>query len=219
MRRFYILTAILLALSFSAQADEPKAAPEVKKVTVAVPKGTVKVVGVKIAKVEPKKAEPAKTEPVKAAESAPASQPAKADPAPAPAPAPAPVVAAQQNWWQEGLTELIKLICAILLILASAFVTVMTKKYGFESSQAVLDDILHRAVSYVEQTTTAKLGAGADKTPGAKKMEMAIEVAKKLAADTKLKEKGTEWWTTRLESWLGSSQVSKTEPTPPPPPA
>lgn len=231
MRKICAITTILVAFSFMARADEPKKVEPAKK---AEPAKKMEPTKATPAKVEPVKVEPAKVAvpvaPVKkrikiVKATAPASQPVvaapvvapkadpkvapKAEPTPAPVPTPAPAPAVQK-WWQEGLSELVKVLGSILIILIGTLVTVLAKKYGFESYQAILDDVLHRSVNYVEQITVNKLGEGQEKTPGAKKMEMAIEIAKKLAANTKLKDKGTEWWQTQLESWLGATGSSKT---------
>jgi hypothetical protein len=102
------------------------------------------------------------------------------------------------------LSHAMELAFAILGLLLSGLVTVLMKKYGFEAQSAKVNELLSKAVGYAEQKALAasKLEEG-KVTPGAEKMELAIQFAEKMAADYKLPKKGKDWWEDRLESWLG----------------
>jgi hypothetical protein len=103
-----------------------------------------------------------------------------------------------------GLAELMKLGFLILSLMAAALVRVLMRKYGFDEHSAKVNDILMRATGYAEQKalSASKLEEG-KKTPGAEKMELAVQFAQKLAKDYKVKDKGSAWWEEKLESWLG----------------
>jgi hypothetical protein len=123
-------------------------------------------------------------------------------------PNPLPIKESRQTWLQTTLTELIKLACSILLVLGSALISILAKKYKIESSQLLLNDILHRAVSYVEQVSITHLNKESNPS-GAQKMSLAVEIAKVFARETELKAKEDPWWQARLEAWLGATGASK----------
>jgi type IV secretory pathway VirB10-like protein len=213
--------ALIFALTFSALAqdekkkEEPKApaakvtkkaAPKV--VPIAKPKPRPKVIAKKAdpapkaaPKEEPKpkpKAEPVPTEKPKE-ETKPKDEEEK--------PAAAPVeTKEEQKWWEYGLSELMKLGFLLLTLMATAFVRVLMKKYGFEEQSAKLNDLLMKAVGYAEQKAikASQLEEG-KKTSGAEKMALAVEFAQGLAKEYSLPEKGQDWWEDHLESWLGVS--------------
>ena len=151
-------------------------------------------------------AKPAVTAPATKAP-APATKAPAADPK-AEAKAPAETVKTETptheaKWWQVGLKHLLELVFAVLGLLATAFVTVLMRKYGFEDQSNKVNDILTKALGYAEQLSIKKAKLDGKPTSGGEKMDLAIQFAQKLATDYKLKDKGKEWWEEKLESWLG----------------
>lgn len=148
-----------------------------------------------------------------AAKVAPASQPAVAAPAAAPTVSKAvetPAPQLEAKWWQVLLKHLLELIFAVLGILATGFVTVLLRKYGFENQTAQVNDILERARGYAEQLSIKKLKLDGKPVESAQKMELAIQFAQKLAEEYKVKGKGKEWWEGKLESWMGMKKNGTT---------
>jgi len=147
---------------------------------------------------------------------APTTQPVVAPavtPKPVAAPAlPAPALsldpAISAPWWKVLLRYGLELAFTILGLLASVFVTVLLKKYGFESYTAKVDDVLGRAVGYAEQKSTQALKLNGKPLGGAEKLALALDVAKTLAAEYKIEDKGKEWWEKKVEGWLGVQKVS-----------
>lgn len=114
---------------------------------------------------------------------------------------------AEVSWWKVLLSHLMEVAFALLGLLLSGLVTVLMKKYGFESQSARINELLGKSVGYAEQKAVkaSKLGEGT-KTSGAEKMELAVQFAEKLAKDYKVKEKGKDWWEMKLESWMGEKK-------------
>jgi hypothetical protein len=131
----------------------------------------------------------------------PVAAPVASTEAPKAAETPAPQLEAK--WWQVLLKHLLELIFAVLGILATGFVTVLLKKYGFEVQTNQVNDILERARGYAEQLSIKKLKLDGKPVPSAEKMGLAIQFAQKLAEEYKIKDKGKEWWEGKLESWMG----------------
>jgi hypothetical protein len=108
------------------------------------------------------------------------------------------------KWWEVLVQHAMELGFLILSLMATALVRVLGKKYGFAAHTDKVNDILMRAAGYAEQKAikAAKLEEG-KKTSGAEKMELAVQFAQRLAADYKVKDKGSVWWEEKLEAWLG----------------
>lgn len=113
-----------------------------------------------------------------------------------------------KSWWQVGLRHLMELVFLVLGIVATAFVRVLMKKYGFEDHSAKVNDVLQKAAGYAEQWAIrqAKLDGRAARG-GAEKMRVALQIAQEMAKDYKLPQKGSAWWETKLEGWLGTEKV------------
>lgn len=109
----------------------------------------------------------------------------------------------EAKWWQVGLKHLLELVFMVLGLLATAFVTVLMRKYGFEDQSNKVNDILTKALGYAEQLSIKKAKLDGKPTSGGEKMDLAIKFAQKLAQDYKVADKGKEWWEEKLESWLG----------------
>ncbi len=105
-------------------------------------------------------------------------------------------------WWQVLLSHVMELAFAVVGIMVSAFITVLLKKYGFESQTTKINDVLDRAIGWAEQKS--KKAAKFDGKPidSGAKMDLAIEFAEKLAKEYKIADKGVGWWEGKLESWL-----------------
>lgn len=179
--RLFAITLLAVSLAFaplSMAQDTKKEAPKVEvKAPVAAP----------VAPVAPAAAQPA---PV-------AAQPAVG--------ALDPTVAAP--WWKVLLRYGLELVFTILGLLASVFVTVLLKKYGFESYTAKVDDILDRAVGYAEQKSLQALKLNGKPLDGTEKLALALDLAKSLATEYKIPEKGKEWWEAKVEGWLGVQKL------------
>jgi len=121
----------------------------------------------------------------------------------------------EAKWWQLLLKHLLELVFVILGILATGFVTVLMKKYGFESQTAQVNDILERARGYAEQLSIKKFKLDGKPVEPAQKMELAIQFAQKLAEEYKLGDKGKVWWEGKIESWMGMEKKKKNGTTPP----
>ena len=108
------------------------------------------------------------------------------------------------SWWKTGLKHAFELVFLVLGLMATALVRVMMKKYGFEEQSGKVNDVLTKAIGFAEQWSLKKMKMNGEAAPGgAKKMEMAVDFAKKLAEEYKLPDKGTDWWEHKLEGWLG----------------
>jgi hypothetical protein len=104
-------------------------------------------------------------------------------------------------WWKVLLSYAMELGFTIVAILVSGLVTVLLKKYGFETQTAKINDILDRSISWAEQE--AKKAAKLDgKLDSESKMEMAKDFAVSMAEEYNIKGKSSKWWENRLESWL-----------------
>jgi len=170
-----LVIALLLSVSLPAVALDSGAKPDVKVVAPEVAKTTDAAVPV-------------------AATAAP--EVAKVPPVAAPT--------EDLSWWKTGLKNVFELVFLILGIMATALVRVMMKKYGFEMQSGKVNDILTKAIGFAEQWSLKKLKMEGEAAPGgAKKMEMAVDFAKKLAVEYKLPNKGADWWEHKLEGWLG----------------
>lgn len=194
MRSFLVAIlslSLLIAGSVSAQVVPDAAAPPAK----VAPAAKVTV-------------EPAAKVTVEPAAKAPAEEPKAEEPKEEPKAAA--TVSGEVKWWEEGLSHLMKLGFLLLSLLASGLITVLMKKYGFEDQSAKVNELLGKAVGYAEQKAikAAKLEEG-KKTSGAEKMNLAVQFAQKMAGDYKLKEKGSDWWEDKLESWLGLNGTSE----------
>ena len=120
-------------------------------------------------------------------------------------PAPAPQAEVQQVvWWKVLVQHAMELGFLILTLMATVFVRVLGKKYGFAAYTDQVNSVLEKATNYAEQkaVAAAKLEEG-KVTSGAEKMKLAISFAQKLGEDYKIKNKGEEWWEDQLEAWLG----------------
>jgi mannose/fructose/N-acetylgalactosamine-specific phosphotransferase system component IID len=104
-------------------------------------------------------------------------------------------------WWKVLLGYAMELGFTVVAILVSGLVTVLLKKYGFETQTAKINDILDRSISWAEQE--AKKAAKLDgKLDSESKMEMAKDFAVSMAEEYNIKGKSSRWWENRLESWL-----------------
>ena len=177
MKYLVFITALCLAVpSYAQPTPEPKA-----PATMAAPKA------------EPASA-PAVVEP-KVEE--------KAEPTPA-APVEAPEAEEGLSLGKLALKHLLELVFSLVGLLLSGLIVVLLRKFGFEAQKAKVEDVLEKAKGYAEQWALKKVKLDAEAKPGMpEKMSEAVCFAKKLAAEYKLPEKGSDWWEEKLESWLG----------------
>lgn len=125
---------------------------------------------------------------------------------PAVVPVATPVV--EMPWWKVLIREGLELIFAILGIMATAFVTVLMRKYGFEDYSAKVNDALTRAIGYAEQKSAMALKLDKKPLDGAEKLSLALDFIAEKAKEYKLPDKGREWWTKKVEGWLGAQKVT-----------
>jgi hypothetical protein len=110
-------------------------------------------------------------------------------------------------WWQLLIKHALELVFLVLGLMATAFVRVLGKKYGFADYTEKLNDVLTRATAYAEQAAAKALKVDGKPMESAKKLELALGFAEELAKDYKLPQKGNDWWEGKLESWLGIEKV------------
>jgi len=134
-----------------------------------------------------------------------ASQPATV------APAPAPTVT---EWWKVLIRYGLELVFIILGLLISVLVTVLMKKYGFEDYSAKVNDALSRGVGYAEQMSLKALKLSGKPLGSAEKMELALQFVADKSKEYKLPDKGKEWWTKKVEGWLGVQNTISSTSTP-----
>jgi hypothetical protein len=196
MKRF-LTTAILavsLILALPVAAQAPKGEVTVSKT-------------VKITTPAAKVAVPASaTQPVvaKEASTAPASQPTSTSTSTSTVTTTPQVT----EWWKILIRYGLELIFSILGIVATVFVSVLMKKYGFETYSAKVNEILLKGTGYAEQ-----LAANALKVPGAPigsaaKLALALDFVIEKAKEYGLPDKGKEWWTKKVEGWLGAKKIA-----------
>jgi hypothetical protein len=110
-------------------------------------------------------------------------------------------------WWKVLLSNLLQLVFSILGVMASILVTVLLKKYGFAAYTDKLNTVLDRCTSYAEQMALQALKLNGVPMGSAAKLELALQFAMERAKELGLPEKGKEWWTKRVESWLGIKSI------------
>ena len=110
------------------------------------------------------------------------------------------------SWWQVLLRHLMELVFTVLGIMATATVTVLFRKYGFEAQASKVNEVLDKATGFAEQWSVKKLKLEGKPAEGVAKLEMAVKMAQALAKDYKLPARSSGWWEDRLESWLGSKK-------------
>lgn len=111
-------------------------------------------------------------------------------------------------WWKVLLRYGLELIFTILGLLASVFVTVLMRKYGFEDYTARVDELLTKSIGFAEQKSSQALKLNGQPLGSAEKLALALELIAEKAKEYKLPEKGKEWWTKKVEGWLGSQKVA-----------
>lgn len=187
-----ILLVAMLGLVLPAYAQtkvEPKATPTKVEVKAPVTKIEAKA---PVAEPQPAVKEEVKAPVVAAAEAVPVvAQP----------------VAVEMPLWKVVLRYGLELVFTILGIMATAFVTVLMKKYGFETYAAKVNDVLERGIGYAEQMSLKALKLNGKPLGGAEKLELALQFIAEQAKQYKLPDKGKEWWTKKVEGWLGTSAV------------
>ena len=114
----------------------------------------------------------------------------------------------EMPWWKVLIREGLELIFAILGIMATAFVTVLMRKYGFDDYSAKVNDALTRAIGYAEQKSAVALKLNKKPLEGAEKLSLALDFIAEKAKEYKLPDKGREWWTKKVEGWLGTQKVA-----------
>jgi hypothetical protein len=111
-------------------------------------------------------------------------------------------------WWKVLLRYGLELIFTILGLLASVFVTVLMKKYGFEDYTARINELLTKSIGFAEQKSSQALKLNGQPLGSAEKLALALELIAEKAKEYKLPDKGKEWWTKKVEGWLGSQKVT-----------
>ena len=104
------------------------------------------------------------------------------------------------------LRSIIEGLFGLVLIMISALIRVVMKKFGFEAEASKVNDIVSKAISFAEQKSLTALKVSGAPMKSAEKMELAIKFAKSIAEDYKLPQKGSDWWENKVESWLGAGK-------------
>lgn len=117
-----------------------------------------------------------------------------------------PTVAAP--WWKVLIRYGLELVFTILGLLASVFVTILMKKYGFEDYSAKVNDALIRGIGFAEQKSLQALKLNGKPLDSAEKLALALDIIAEKAKEYKLPDKGKEWWAKKVEGWLGVQKVT-----------
>jgi len=128
--------------------------------------------------------------------------------------APVAVAVPELPWWKVLIRYGLELVFTILGLLASVFVTVLMKKYGFENYAAKVNDILLRGTGYAEQKSLQALKLNGKPLASTEKLVLALDFVAEKAKEYKLPDKGKEWWTKKVEGWLGAQNMSNGTATP-----
>ena len=101
------------------------------------------------------------------------------------------------------LGEAISWVFSILGLALTALITVLARKYHFESSTGKINDLLFRATGFAEQWAQKQVKAGEPKPSHKEIMNVAKDFATDFAKDNKVKIRSTAWLEDQLEAWLG----------------
>ena len=104
------------------------------------------------------------------------------------------VTPAIQEWWEVLLSHLVEIVGTLVLIIVPVLVRKALQKWGSKMSaegqlavQKLTDGILGGAVAFAEEQAKKALDAGEERTPGAAKLDSAVEYAM-----TQLRQSGAE---------------------------
>jgi hypothetical protein len=145
-----------------------------------------------------------------------AAQPAASQPAVAPAievKAEVPKVAAPVepeaiSWWKLLIRYGLELIFSILGLMATIFVTVLMRKYGFENYSAKLNELLSKGIGLAEQKSISAAKLNGKPLESAEKLTVAVNFIQSMAKEYKLPDKGKEWWEGKVDGWLGVQKMN-----------
>ena len=150
-----------------------------------------------------------------------APQPAVATPASQPTVAPKPTIPAaivtastttteEMPWWKVLIRYSLELAFTLLGLLASVFVTVLMRKYGFEDYSAKINSVLIQGIGLAEEKSFQALKLNGKPLGSAEKLAVALDFIADKAKEYKLSDKGKVWWTKKVEGWLGANRESTT---------
>jgi len=105
------------------------------------------------------------------------------------------------------LSHLMELIFGILGTLASGFVVVLLKKFKFEAYTDRVETLLAFAVGFAEQKSSQALKLNGQPLDGAAKLATALDFIEGKAKEYGVADKGKDWWTGKVEGWLGVSKM------------
>ena len=120
---------------------------------------------------------------------------------------PVTVSTVEMPWWKVVIQHVLELIFGILGILATVFVSVLLKKYGFETYTAKINDLLERGVGFAEQKSAQALKLNGTPLGSAEKLALALDYVSGEAKKLGLADKGKEWWENKVEGWLGAKKI------------
>jgi len=112
-----------------------------------------------------------------------------------------------QSWWQVLVAEITKITVAIFTPVLGMLIMFLLRRIGFKIQLEKAQSIASMAVGYGEQLALKTLKEGCKKTPGAKKMKIAVDFANALASQYKLKKMATERMQSLIEAKLGEKKV------------
>lgn len=111
------------------------------------------------------------------------------------------------SWGRVFLKYILDLVFAVLGIVATGFVTVLLRKYKFDSFTAKVNDLLERAVGFAEQKSVQALKLTGKPLEGAVKLDFALEFVKNLSIEYGLEGRSKDWWIEKIEGWIGAKRI------------
>lgn len=120
----------------------------------------------------------------------------------------------QQDWWQSLLVLALQTAAAILTPVIGVLITLLLRRWGIQVQQKQVDAIVTQAVGFAEQKAKVALKDGAPKTPGAQKLQVALDIAQALMTQFKVKEMAKDKLVALIEAKLGLNGSLASPPAP-----
>lgn len=120
----------------------------------------------------------------------------------------APVEPEGISWWKLLLRYGLELIFSILGLMATVFVTVLMRKYGFENYSAKLNELLAKGIGLAEQKSISAAKLNGKPLESAEKLTIAVNFIQSMAKEYKLPDKGKDWWEGKVDGWLGVQKMN-----------
>ena len=115
-------------------------------------------------------------------------------------------VPASQSWWQNLIWNLITIFAPIVAGVFTVLVFRIANRYGIHLEKSQVESIVNKSIGYAEEKARQALNEGKEKTSGAKKAQIAADMAKLLASQYKLNDKAIEGLDKLIVAKLGESR-------------